>query len=60
MEWPYQREVNNNTNDSMNAELISDQQLQVLTIELITNLRNCESMVDQFNVITNLAFKFLP
>ena len=60
IEWPYQREVKNNTNDSMNAELFSSQQLQVLTVELITNLRNCKSKLDQFNVITNLAFKFLP
>lgn len=46
---------NNNTND-----LFSSAELQSLTFELIKNLKKCNSKLDQFNVITNLAFKFLP
>ena len=57
--WTNQREVTQNTNSVANDELFSAQQLQILTTELINNLRSCKSKLDQFNVITNLAFKFL-
>ena len=54
--WPQQSEVNINTNE---GELFSAQHLQILTLELINNLKNCKCKLNQFNVITNLAFKFL-
>lgn len=40
--------------------LFSLEELKNLTLELIKNLKNCKTKTDQFNVITNLAFKFLP
>lgn len=48
---------NSNTNNS--NELFSPEEIKNLTLELITNLRNCRSKADQFEVITNLACKFL-
>lgn len=70
--WPYTRNSRNNIyNNNIHStnfaniatpnssELFSIQELQVLTFELITNLRNCRSKMDQFEVITNLACKFL-
>lgn len=49
----------NNNNNTNSGELFSVQELQSLTLELIINLRNCKSKIDQFEVITNLACKFL-
>lgn len=71
--WPYTnnnnnslRSVNNNNNVQFplnntpdSGELFSIQEMQALTLELITNLKNCKNKFDQFEVITNLACKFL-
>lgn len=46
---------NNPSNDIFTLE-----ELKALTFELIENLKNCKTKTDQFNVITNIAFKFLP
>ena len=46
-------------NSTQNAELFSISELQTLTFELIANLKNCKTRLDQFEVITNLACKFL-
>lgn len=45
----------NNSND-----LFSLEELKCLTLELIGKLKNCKTKSDQFAVITDLAFKFLP
>lgn len=45
-----------NTN---NNDLFSIEQLKSLTFDLINNLKNCKNKVEQFDVITSLAFKFL-
>lgn len=42
-----------------NENLFSIEELKSLTVELIKNLSNCKSRIDQFEVITSLAFKFL-
>ena len=42
-----------------NGELFAIPELQSLTMDLINNLRNCKTKLDQFEVITNLACKFL-
>lgn len=65
--WQYQRNIGihnnfnaNNASISQNSgELFSIQELQSLTFELITNLRKCRNKMDQFEVITSLACKFL-
>lgn len=44
---------------NQNNDLSSLEELKTLTVELITNLSKCKSRADQFDVITNLAFKFL-
>lgn len=41
-------------------DLFSIDELKNITLELITSLKNCKSKSDQFHVITNIAFKFLP
>lgn len=47
-------------NTTANADqLFSIQELQKITVNLITKLRYCKSKLDQFEVITNLAFTFL-
>ena len=55
--------TNNNANnislELSSNDLFSLNELKALTLELIENLRNCKSKTEQFNVITNLAFKFL-
>ena len=48
--------INNNNAD---VELFTIPELQSLTMDLINNLRNCRTKLDQFEVITNLACKFL-
>lgn len=45
--------------NSNNQDLFSFEELKTLTVELITNLSKCKTRSDQFEVITNLAFKFL-
>ena len=42
-----------------NNDLFTLQEVKNITLELITNLRNCKSKVEQFEVITSLAIKFL-
>ena len=54
--WPQPRDTINST---QNADLFSISELQTLTFELIANLKNCKTKLDQFEVITNLACKFL-
>lgn len=49
---------NSNTFTGSN-DLFSPEEIKCLTLELITNLRNCKNKADQFEVITNLACKFL-
>lgn len=51
---------NNATPNNASNDLFSLEELKTLTFELIENLKNCKTKSDQFNVITNLAFKFLP
>lgn len=52
----------NNPVSQINAhnDLFSTEELMSLTRELIHNLKSCKNKSDQFNVITTLAFKFLP
>lgn len=42
-----------------NNDLFSTQELLELTTELITNLQNCRTKMDQFQVITQLAIKYI-
>lgn len=50
----------NSRNTINNASnLFSPEQMIELSAELITNLSDCKSRTDQFNVIVNLAVKFL-
>lgn len=51
-------EVNNATSNGKN-DLFTIEELKEITIELITNLKSCNTKLEQFNVISNLAFKFL-
>lgn len=46
-------------NNSGDSNLFSFEELKNLTFELITNLRGCKSREEQFQVVTNLACKFL-
>lgn len=69
--WPPQRNIfsarsSNDHNNSIGQnttpnveQLFSIQELQKITVDLITKLRNCKNKLDQFEVITNLAFTFL-
>lgn len=58
--WHHQRFTQTNTNANYSSNnLFSPEEIKNLTLELITNLRNCRSKADQFEVITNLACKFL-
>lgn len=41
-------------------DLFSLEELQKLTLELIGLMKNCKTKVDQFNIVTSLAYKFLP
>lgn len=50
---------NNNAEGFVNNTLFSFDELKSLTFELIQNLKLCKSKLEQFNVITSLAFKFL-
>lgn len=50
---------NNSGITSDTNELFSIQEIKALTLELISNLKNCKNKADQFEVITNLAVKFL-
>lgn len=50
--------VSSNGNTASN-DLFSVDQLKEMTFELIKNLRNCKTKIDQLDVITSLAFKFL-
>lgn len=52
---PYSHNFNNNSNNN----LFSFEELKNLTFELISNLRKCKSREEQFEVVTNLAYKFL-
>lgn len=47
------------TNRNVNDELFTPHQLLELTTELITNLRTCRTKLDQFQVITKLAIKYV-
>ena len=49
---PYSQNFYNNLNSSF-------EELKNLTFELISNLRKCKSREEQFEVVTNLAYKFL-
>lgn len=40
-------------------ELFSIEEVQQITLELIARLRNCKNKLDQFEVITSIASKFL-
>lgn len=63
--WISRRDaINNNSgNNTYNSggpnELFSIEEIKNLTLELITKLKNCKSKAEQFEVITNLAVKFL-
>lgn len=65
--WQGQTDFINNSTNSNNAnnnknssnDLFTLEEIKNLTLELITNLRNCKNKSDQFEVITNLACKFL-
>ena len=50
---PYSQNFNNNNN------LFSFEELKNLTLDLISNLRKCKTREEQFQVVTNLACKFL-
>ena len=50
---PYSQNFNNNNN------LFSFEELKNLTFDLISNLRKCKTREEQFQVVTNLACKFL-
>lgn len=52
--WRY-----NTPNNTGSSELFTLEEIKNLTLELITNLRSCKCKADQFEVITNLACKFL-
>lgn len=43
----------------INNTLLSPETLLELTNELITNLQNCRTKLDQFQVITKLAIKYI-
>lgn len=49
----------NEVNTSVTEELFSPSQLLDITTELITNLRACRTKMDQFQVITRLAIKYV-
>lgn len=49
----------NSTTPNTSNDLFSFNELKMLTLELIENLKSCKSKSDQFSVITNLDFKFL-
>ena len=62
--WNYSSRNKNEGNNYINlpqnpGELFTMSELQQLTLELITNLKNCKNKFDQFEVITKLACKFL-
>ncbi|XP_073814558.1 uncharacterized protein [Musca autumnalis] len=69
--WVQQRNYNNQLNyDNTNSpnfnntatnaeELFSVQEIQQITLELINKRRNCKSKLDQFEVITSIASKFI-
>lgn len=50
---------NSPNNNGGSADLFSIEEIKNLTLELITNLRNCKDKAQQFEVITSLACKFL-
>ena len=50
---PYSQNFTNNNN------LFSFEELKNLTFDLISNLRKCKTREEQFQVVTNLACKFL-
>lgn len=56
MSWANVVSANGNTASN---DLFSVDQLKEMTFELINNLKKCKTKVDQFDVITSLAFKFL-
>jgi len=42
-----------------NSDLFSEQEITQLTLDIVTNLSSCKSKEDQFNVIAQLAIKYL-
>lgn len=58
--WISQNNGNSNSNQSSNTnDLFTIQEMKNITLELITNLKNCKSKIEQFEVVTSLAIKFL-
>lgn len=49
----------NSSTPNISNDLFSFNELKMLTLELIENIKSCKSKSDQFSVITNLALKFL-
>lgn len=47
------------SNDDTSNNLLSIDQLKTLTFDLINDLKKCKSKIEQLEVITSLAFKFL-
>lgn len=59
-DWFAESEQSSNNNFANNKEsLLTPQQLLDLTLELMTDLKNCRSKMDQFQVITKLALKYV-
>lgn len=54
----YANVVSSNGNTASN-DLFSVNQLKDITFELINSLKNCKTKLEQLDVITSLAFKFL-
>lgn len=48
-----------NSSQHINNTLFTSETLLQLTTELITNLQNCRTKLDQFQVITKLAIKYI-
>lgn len=55
----YSRIVSEQPIGKNNEELFSAEELINLTMELIHNLSNCKTKSEQFQVVSNLAFKFV-
>lgn len=55
----YANIVNGQPNIQAKDELFSTEELIQLTTELINNLTNCKTRCEQFQVVSNLAFKFV-
>lgn len=52
-------QISSKQTEHQDESLFSPQQLLDLTTELITNLKSCRTKLDQFQVITKLAIKYV-